>query len=84
MSDYLVTVENLARRYPASSGGAPLTVFDNVNFGIRKGEFICIIGHSGCGKSTILNILAGLDQASDGRRDHGRARNRRARASIAA
>ena len=66
MSDYLVTVENLARRYPASSGGAPLTVFDNVNFGIRKGEFICIIGHSGCGKSTILNILAGLDQASDG------------------
>ena len=66
MSDYLVTVENLARRYPASSGGAPLTVFDNVNFGIRKGEFICIIGHSGCGKSTILNILAGLDQASAG------------------
>ena len=66
MSDYLVTVENLARRYPASSGGASLTVFNNVNFGIRKGEFICIIGHSGCGKSTILNILAGLDQASAG------------------
>ena len=66
MPDYLVTVENLARRYPASSGGAPLTVFDSVNFGIRKGEFICIIGHSGCGKSTILNILAGLDRASAG------------------
>ncbi len=66
MSDYLVTVENLARRYSASPGSAPLTVFDSVNFGIRKGEFICIIGHSGCGKSTILNILAGLDQASAG------------------
>ncbi len=66
MPDYLVTVEKLARRYPALPGGAPLTVFDNVNFGIAKGEFVCIIGHSGCGKSTILNILAGLDQASDG------------------
>jgi nitrate/nitrite transport system ATP-binding protein len=41
-------------------------VFEQVNFTIRKGEFVCIIGHSGCGKSTILNILAGLDEASEG------------------
>src|SRR5918993_5040751 len=41
-------------------------VFDEVSFGLARGEFVCIIGHSGCGKTTILNILAGLDRASDG------------------
>ena len=41
-------------------------MFDNISFGVSEGEFVCIIGHSGCGKSTILNILAGLDQATGG------------------
>ena len=41
-------------------------VFDGVNFTMRRGEFTCIIGHSGCGKTTILNVLAGLDTASAG------------------
>jgi nitrate/nitrite transport system ATP-binding protein len=41
-------------------------VFDSVNFGMDEGEFVCIIGHSGCGKTTILNVLAGLDTASEG------------------
>jgi nitrate/nitrite transport system ATP-binding protein len=66
MTDAFLKVDNLARRYPAPKGGEALTVFEEVNFSIRKGEFVCIIGHSGCGKSTILNILAGLDAASDG------------------
>ena len=59
-------VENLARIYPSPTGGDAVTVFDHVNFRIHKGEFICVTGHSGCGKSTILNILAGLDSASAG------------------
>lgn len=41
-------------------------VFADVSFTLDRGEFVCIIGHSGCGKTTILNVLAGLDHASDG------------------
>ena len=57
-------VRDLARSYPAPAGTT--TIFDRVNFSIEKGEFVCVVGHSGCGKTTILNILAGLDTASDG------------------
>lgn len=66
MSHEFIEVDRLARRFPQSGSNGMLTVFENVNFRIRKGEFICIIGHSGCGKSTILNVLAGLDEASEG------------------
>ncbi|HWP19457.1 MAG TPA: ABC transporter ATP-binding protein [Burkholderiaceae bacterium] len=55
-------VEGLAKRYP----GAAEPVFDGVNFVIERGEFVCLIGHSGCGKTTILNVLAGLESASAG------------------
>jgi len=66
MSNHFVEVDGLAKRYPTPDGNDELTVFESANFGINKGEFVCIIGHSGCGKSTILNILAGLDEASEG------------------
>ena len=59
MVKHFLEIENLARRFPSAEG--ELTVFENANFGIEKGEFVCIIGHSGCGKSTIMNVLAGLD-----------------------
>ncbi len=61
-----VSVEGIARRFPTTRGGPAQTVFENVWFGIEEGEFVCLIGHSGCGKTTILNILAGLDRASEG------------------
>ena len=47
-------------RRPSRRRATP--VFDDVSFSIERGEFVCVIGHSGCGKTTILNILAGLDQ----------------------
>ena len=53
-------VSGLAKRFDKT------TVFAEVGFTIEKGEFVCIVGHSGCGKTTILNILAGLDSASGG------------------
>ncbi len=55
-------VQALEKTYP----GASEAVFDSVNFDVRKGEFVCIIGHSGCGKTTILNVLAGLERPSAG------------------
>ena len=58
----LISVEGLGRRF----GEGQPAVFEDVWFGIDKGEFCCLIGHSGCGKTTILNVLAGLDSPSDG------------------
>jgi nitrate/nitrite transport system ATP-binding protein len=59
-------VQGLRKAYPAAIGGRELVVFNDVNFTIDRGEFVCIIGHSGCGKTTILNVLAGLETPTDG------------------
>jgi nitrate/nitrite transport system ATP-binding protein len=50
--------------FPTPNG--PFRALDKVNLKIAKGEFVSIIGHSGCGKSTVLNIVAGLYQATEG------------------
>lgn len=55
-------VEGLTKTYAPGADA----VFDSVNFELAKGEFACIIGHSGCGKTTILNVLAGLEVATGG------------------
>jgi nitrate/nitrite transport system ATP-binding protein len=62
----LIRIEGLAKRFPEPTGKGTLTVFENLWLSIDPGEFVCIIGHSGCGKSTILNILAGLDKPTEG------------------
>ncbi|MEZ9231088.1 ABC transporter ATP-binding protein [Vibrio amylolyticus] len=50
--------------FPTPKG--PFTALKDVDLKINKGEFISLIGHSGCGKSTVLNVVAGLYQASKG------------------
>jgi nitrate/nitrite transport system ATP-binding protein len=66
MSAEFLTVEGLTKSFASPRGGSQFVVFNDVNFSIGQGEFVCIVGHSGCGKSTILNILAGLEDASGG------------------
>ncbi len=65
MAKSFLSIEQLTQRYPDGQGGE-FTVFENASFGIEKGEFVCILGHSGCGKSTIMNILAGLAEPTSG------------------
>lgn len=65
MAKSFLSIEQLTQRFPDGNGGT-LTVFENATFGIEKGEFVCILGHSGCGKSTIMNILAGLAEPTSG------------------
>lgn len=60
-----LSIEKLTQKFPDGNGGE-LTVFENASFGVEKGEFVVILGHSGCGKSTIMNILAGLADPTSG------------------
>ena len=65
MTNKFISVEGIARRYP-KPGGGKTTIFEDLWFSMNKGEFSCIIGHSGCGKTTVLNNLAGLELPEDG------------------
>lgn len=57
-------ISNVGIEFPTPKG--PFVALQDVNLKIDKGEFISLIGHSGCGKSTVLNIVAGLYQATEG------------------
>jgi putative ABC transport system ATP-binding protein len=63
VTDPVLRLENLAKRF--SNEGAAL--FEGVNLELRRGEYLAIMGESGVGKSTLLNLLAGLDKPDDGR-----------------
>jgi len=65
MIDKFISLERIAKRYPAPGGGSTI-VFADLWLAMQRGEFVCVIGHSGCGKTTVLNILAGLDAPSAG------------------
>ena len=65
MTDKFISIEGITKRFPAPGGGTT-TVFEDLWLSMARGEFVCVIGHSGCGKTTVLNILAGLDVPSAG------------------
>ena len=57
-------ISQVSIEFPTPKG--PFRALDSVSINITKGEFVSLIGHSGCGKSTVLNIVAGLYQATTG------------------
>ncbi len=63
MSRFL-DISQLIKTFPTPKG--PLTVVRDFNLGVKKGEFITLIGHSGCGKSTVLSMVAGLTDLTEG------------------
>src|SRR5438093_13677439 len=63
MSTY-VELSQLTKIYPTPKG--PAVIVKDFNLRIRKGEFVTLIGHSGCGKSTVLSMLAGLNEITGG------------------
>ncbi len=59
-----VEFSKVTKVYPTPKG--PLKVVDGFDFKMKKGEFVTLIGHSGCGKSTVLSMIAGLNPISSG------------------
>lgn len=64
INERFLTFSQLHKVYPTPNG--PLTVVEDFDLKINKGEFISLIGHSGCGKSTVLTMAAGLNPISKG------------------
>ena len=63
----LVSLRGVSKSF--GSGRNTVTALRDVDLDVQRGEFLCLIGASGCGKSTILNLIAGLDEPSAGRVD---------------
>lgn len=64
MNPRFLELTQLGKSYPAPDGVA--VIVRDVNLSVHEGEFVCVIGHSGCGKSTVLSIVMGLTDASEG------------------
>jgi len=59
-----LALENISKSYPTPEG--PYTVLEGIDLAVNKGEFICLIGHSGCGKTTLLNMVSGFSRPTIG------------------
>ena len=64
MNDYLIEARNLVRKF--GSRKEQVTAVDDVSFGIRPGEVVCLVGESGCGKTTTGKMVAGLLKPTEG------------------
>ena len=62
--DTILEIKNISKQYQSKKG--EILALDNINFRVKRGEFISIIGPSGCGKSTLLSIISGLEEKTTG------------------
>ncbi|MBQ6678233.1 MAG: ATP-binding cassette domain-containing protein, partial [Clostridia bacterium] len=62
--EVLATLRNVTKEYP--SGDGKVQVLKGINLDIYKNEFVVVLGESGCGKSTMMNIVGGMDSLTDG------------------
>ena len=60
----ILEVKGISKKYQSKK--SEILAIDNINFRVKKGEFVSIIGPSGCGKSTLLSIIAGLEDKTTG------------------
>lgn len=60
----ILEIKNISKKYQNKDG--EILALDNINFRVKKGEFVSIIGPSGCGKSTLLSIISGLEEKTTG------------------
>jgi len=59
-----LAIENVSKNFQSASG--PVLALDRVSLNVAEGEFVCLVGASGCGKTTLLNIIAGLERPDNG------------------
>ena len=64
IKEHFLDLVNLTKIYPTKKG--PFVVLEDFNLTLPESEFVCLIGHSGCGKSTILSMVAGLNPITNG------------------
>lgn len=64
MKERFLELTQLGKSYPGAD--KPAVIVTDVNLRVREGEFVCIIGHSGCGKSTVLSMVMGLSTPTEG------------------
>lgn len=60
----ILSIENLSKQYHGKTGS--MTVFSDINIEVKQREIICLLGASGCGKSSLLNTIAGLQKPDGG------------------
>jgi ABC-type lipoprotein export system ATPase subunit len=68
MEQSIINISNLNRKYNLIEGKRLVSsqqVFENLNFSVKRGEFVAVVGPSGCGKSTLLNIIGNLDSVGN-------------------
>ena len=59
-----LAIENVSKSFKGASGA--VLALDRVSLNVEEGEFVCLVGASGCGKTTLLNIIAGLEKPDSG------------------